>query len=31
MGGYLILGVLIVRILLSRVLYWDPLFLETSI
>ena len=28
-GGYLILGVLITRILLFRVLYWDPLFLET--
>ena len=29
--GYLILGVLIIRILpvLLRVLYWDPLFLET--
>ena len=28
-GGYLIFGVLIIRILLFRVLYWDPLFLET--
>ena len=27
-GGYLILGVLIIRILLFRVLSWDPLFLE---
>ena len=30
-SGYLILGVLITRILLFRVLYWGPLFLETPI
>ena len=30
MGGT-VLGVLIIRILLFRVLYWDPLFLETPI
>ena len=29
--GYLILGALIIRILLFRVLYWGPLFSETPI